>query len=113
MSRCDIVRQFYVELGRNIRRFRARPDVGLSQERLGKRVGLSRTSITNIEKGRQQLPMHMIYVLADALGVDAIALLPDRKKLTPQASRVVIDLASLPPDVAEFVGRVASQENNK
>jgi hypothetical protein len=53
----------------------------------------------------------MLYVFADALGIDATALLPDRKKLSAERSKVVIDLASLPPDVAEFVGRVATPEN--
>jgi transcriptional regulator with XRE-family HTH domain len=105
------VNHFYIELGKNIRRYRQRTGVGLSQEALAKRVGLSRTSITNVEKGRQQLPLHMLYVLADALGVEPVALLPDRKQLAPGKTKVVIDLASLPPDIADFLGRVATPEN--
>jgi transcriptional regulator with XRE-family HTH domain len=51
-----------------------RPD--LTQEKLGRLVGLSRTSITNIEKGRQHIALHQLYVLAEALRVRPEALLP-------------------------------------
>src|SRR5437867_243891 len=84
------MRQFYIELGRNIRRHRQRPGVDLSQDSLAKRVGLSRTSVTNVEKGRQQVPLHMLYVFADALGVEATALLPDKKKLAQEGKRVIV-----------------------
>lgn len=103
--------RFYIEFGQNVRRHRQRVGVKLSQESLAKRVGLSRTSVTNIEKGRQQLPLHMLYSFADALGVDPIALLPDKKKLTRDGRRVTVDLSELPSDLADFVDRVASHEN--
>ncbi len=103
--------RFYVEFGRNLRRQRQRPGAILSQDSLARRVGLSRTSVTNIEKGRQQLPLHMLYAFADALGVEPIALLPDKKQLSQQGKRVVINLNALPPDVADFVDRVASNES--
>lgn len=50
---------------------------GLSQAALSKRVGLSRASVANIEKGRQRIPLHHLYRLAQALGVNAHTLLPD------------------------------------
>ena len=49
----------------------------MSQGSLGKRVGLSRASVANIEKGRQRIPLHHLYRLAQALGVNAHTLLPD------------------------------------
>ncbi len=105
------MRQFYIELGRNIRRHRQRPGVDLSQDSLAKRVGLSRTSVTNVEQGRQQVPLHMLYIFADALGVEATALLPDKKKMAQEGKRVIVDLQKLPPEVADFVGRVATRED--
>ncbi|MCH8096367.1 MAG: helix-turn-helix transcriptional regulator [Proteobacteria bacterium] len=48
----------------------------LTQEKLGRLVGLSRTSITNIEKGRQHVALHQVFALANALGVPPSALLP-------------------------------------
>lgn len=48
----------------------------MTQEKLGSLVGLSRTSIVNIEKGRQHISLHQLFVFADALKVRPEALLP-------------------------------------
>jgi transcriptional regulator with XRE-family HTH domain len=39
-------------------------------------LGLSRTSITNIERGRQPIQLHTLYKIAEVLGVEPTALLP-------------------------------------
>lgn len=104
------MKRLYAEFGRKIRSLRVREELALSQEALSRRVGLSRTSITNIEKGRQQIPLHALYIFADALGVEPSALLPDKKSLIPERKRVTVDLDELPSDIAEFVDRVASKE---
>lgn len=66
---------FYRAFGDLVRLHReGRPD--LTQEKLGRLVGLSRTSITNIEKGRQHIALHQLFALADALKVRPEALLP-------------------------------------
>lgn len=57
----------------------ARKKAGLTQIDLAERVGLSRTSITNIEKGRQGVPLHMFLQLASAIGVQPGGLLPETK----------------------------------
>lgn len=64
----------YWTIGIAIRK--ARDVAGISQEELGKRVDLRRTSIVNIEGGNQRLPIATLYDIADALGVQAVALLP-------------------------------------
>lgn len=56
-----------VDLGPEIRRLRKTRR--LSQEQLGKRVGLSRTSVTNIERGRQHVNLEMARLFMAALGV--------------------------------------------
>src|SRR6266540_6520816 len=48
----------------------------LSQEKLGRLVGLSRTSIVNIEKGRHHLVIHQLLAFARALKLPPEALLP-------------------------------------
>ena len=48
----------------------------LTQEALASLVSLSRTSIANIERGRQQLLLHHFYQIAKALTVDPTDLLP-------------------------------------
>jgi transcriptional regulator with XRE-family HTH domain len=47
----------------------------LTQEQLGERVKLKRTSITNIEKGRQKVLLHTFVEIAAALGVSPKELL--------------------------------------
>src|SRR5713226_3804317 len=59
-----------------------RTEAGMSQEAFAKAVGLSRTSITNIERGRQPVSLHTLYFMADILGVEAVDLLPPAPKNT-------------------------------
>jgi transcriptional regulator with XRE-family HTH domain len=65
---------FYEELGENIRNHRKRRK--LSQDELAKLVSLTRTSLTNIEKGRQHPPVHTLCDIADQLKVDVSELIP-------------------------------------
>ena len=53
----------------------------LKQEALASRVGLSRTSITNIEGGKQRILIDQLYAIADALSVEPCRLLPARSQL--------------------------------
>jgi transcriptional regulator with XRE-family HTH domain len=64
---------FYREFGECLRRER---EGRFSQSELADRVGLSRASIANIERGRQRVPLHMLRVFARELGVDPQVLLP-------------------------------------
>lgn len=52
----------------------------LTQERLAELVSLTRTSITNVEKGRQKLLLHTLAEIAGALEVDLASLLPESGK---------------------------------
>ena len=65
---------FYAELGRNV--LQLRQTRRLTQEQLANIVGLTRTSITNIEKGRQKVLAHLLLQLALALNVNVNELLP-------------------------------------
>jgi len=60
-----VERKFYQKIGRHIREMRLQR--GLSQDRLGELIGLTRTSITNIEYGRQRMLLHTIEDLSTAL----------------------------------------------
>lgn len=54
-----------------------RKELGLTQAKLAMRVGMSRASIANIERGRQNVLLHHVYHLADALEIARISdLLP-------------------------------------
>ncbi|MDD7936151.1 helix-turn-helix transcriptional regulator [Actinomycetospora straminea] len=70
----DDVDRFYREFGERLHDKRVQ--AGMSQEALGAAVGLNRTSISNIEKGRQRLLMHQLPVLAGLLSTTTEDLLP-------------------------------------
>jgi DNA-binding XRE family transcriptional regulator len=67
-------KSFYLAFGRMLAV--ARRKRRISQEMLAEELGLSRTSITNIEKGRQPVQLHTLYVIARLLSIDLKELLP-------------------------------------
>lgn len=71
---------FYNEFGALLEE--TRKNAGLTQDVFSKRVGLSRASIANIEKGRQRIPFHMLYIFADALGVNPEGLMPKKQLIS-------------------------------
>lgn len=71
------MQSLYTEFGRLLRELRVSKK--LTQLEVAEKVGLSRTSITNIELGRQQMPLHMLYLFASAVGTEPQTLLPDKK----------------------------------
>jgi transcriptional regulator with XRE-family HTH domain len=81
----------YAELGRKIREARERPGQNLSQEKLAKRLGVSRASIVNIEAGRQHTPLHVLWQIAEALGTDLALLVPRREDLLLPDAVVPLD----------------------
>jgi DNA-binding XRE family transcriptional regulator len=66
--------QFYQEIGKKIKRERSIS--GINQEQLGKKVGISRVSVVNIEKGKQMPPVHVIWKIAAALDTTVERLFP-------------------------------------
>jgi len=84
---------FYREFGKLLRRHRSSvPD--MTQEKLGHMVGLSRTSITNIEKGRQHIALHQLFAISGALKLRPEVLLPQAVNSLAASSWVV---EKLPP----------------
>jgi DNA-binding XRE family transcriptional regulator len=65
---------FYRELGTQI--VQIRKDRNITQEQLATILGLTRTSVTNIEKGRQKILFHTCVMIAQALSVDLMELMP-------------------------------------
>lgn len=53
-----------------------REERNVTQEELASRVALSRTSITNIERGRQRVMLHQMMDIAQALDADPGKLVP-------------------------------------
>lgn len=89
---------FYKKIGENIKA--KRRERGLSQEGLAKAVGLKRPSMSNIEKGRQNILLHTFCDIVDTLGASANTLLPERQPVEPMQ---MPDLTSYSKEVREFV----------
>ena len=89
----------YALIGDAIRK--RRDGIGMSQEALGSRIGLSRASVTNIESGRHPVSVHHLYGIAGAFGVRVCDLLPDAGSLHPP-------VAAGPPgvDISELLGKL-------
>lgn len=68
------VDRFYRELGSSIRR--ARLEAGLTQSDLGKAIGLTRTSVANVEAGRQHVQAHTLAFVCSTLNKPYEALIP-------------------------------------
>lgn len=102
--------RFYKHVGEKIRAARGKR---LSQEALATAIGLTRTSVSNIENGRQKMLLHTLVDLAAALNVDPARLLPDRH-VPPETSGIAA-LAQLPENervFIEFAIGIAKREEN-
>lgn len=62
-----------------------------SQAQFGAKVGLSRTSVTNIECGRQPIQIHQLYLFASILQVEVSKLLPKETALAELASTEIAE----------------------
>jgi transcriptional regulator with XRE-family HTH domain len=88
MATSDIDR-FYQLVGERVLRMRLTRE--LSQGKLADRVGLTRVSIVNIEKGRQRTPLHVLWQIAKALDVELTTFIPGSQDFEAMASGVQLD----------------------
>lgn len=98
----------YKEFGKKFRK--ARGEADLTQAQVAKRVGLSRTSVTNIERGTQHISLHQLFLLASAVGSEPADLLPDyvlalEELLSPDAIEVLANDA----EGRDFAVRILSK----
>jgi DNA-binding XRE family transcriptional regulator len=96
---------FYREFGKKLAQ--ARHAAKVTQEALAQAIGLSRTSIVNIEKGRQPVHLHLVAQMANSLETEVIKLLPEK---SPAAgSEMVSELQKVSPSARSWVERVITQ----
>ena len=90
-SVAPLVASFYLLIGERVRSHRSA--LGMTQEALAKAAGTARTSITNLEKGLQHVPLHVLLAIAGEFGVEVADLLPKRAELTAANDvRVAVDV---------------------
>ncbi|MFP5227809.1 MAG: helix-turn-helix domain-containing protein [Acidobacteriota bacterium] len=81
--------ELYRGVGRKIRQ--TRENAHLSQNLLAKRLGISRTSIVNIEAGRQRAPLHLLWQIAELLETEVALLIPSPEELLAPQIQTVLD----------------------
>lgn len=92
--------RFYLDFGRRVRA--ARVTSGLTQQGLADALGLTRSSVANIEAGRQRVLLHVPAAIAAATRTALTELLPGEAEVTPLAS-IARDLRGLSVDNREAV----------
>jgi transcriptional regulator with XRE-family HTH domain len=98
--------ELYKEVGSRVRRARLR--AGLSQGDLASSTGLTRTSIVNVESGRQRVPLHRLFDIARVLQVTPEELLPvssrpHRPARRPLNAATLKKLSALPGDERNWI----------
>jgi DNA-binding XRE family transcriptional regulator len=81
----------YRAVGRKIRTARERSEPKLSQDKLAKRLGISRVSVVNIEAGRQHAPLSLLWQIAEILETELALLIPRRNELRSPTGPVELD----------------------
>ncbi len=86
--------------------------LGMTQAELAQASGILRTSITNIEAGRQRAPLHVLYSICSALNVETAAILPanaDVLQLTEVTYSINSLDADVPPKTAELLKQLLEE----
>lgn len=81
--------EIYRGVGRKIRQ--TRESQHLSQDSLAQQLGISRTSMVNIEAGRQRAPLHVLWQIAELLETKLTLLIPTPQELLAPQSHAVLD----------------------
>lgn len=108
-------KRLYVALGERIRSAREGYSGGrMTQAELAEAVQLERTSITNIEKGNQKIPVHMLYRLCDVLRIPVAETLPAMSEVSCEAESAQLNFAGhtyrTTPRVAEALAEFLTAE---
>jgi len=107
----DIARRVQLEFGKRLKR--ARKEKGLKQLALASKLGLTRTSISNIERGEQRIFLDLAYEAAAFLGVEVAALIPPVSEVVVMPRIHSVADAPFGKDVEEEVARVVMEVQAK
>lgn len=106
-------RRLYRLVGQRVRQLRGDD---LTQEELANLAGVARTSITNLELGRQRAPLHQLMRVADALGCELRDLMPSMADLelvpatADSASEEVPIVGEVTPRVRSVISRYTRKD---
>lgn len=90
--------QLYAAIGSEIRA--RRTTAGKRQDELAEAVSLTRSSIANVEAGRQAIPIHHLVDIAETLGTTAADILAAAER---RRAATIPDSPALPKAVVAFL----------
>jgi transcriptional regulator with XRE-family HTH domain len=95
--------RLYLHVGERLKR--RREEKRITQAMLSQRSGVDRSSIANIEGGRQRPSLHVLYKLCAALEIEVSAILPSNVEVVSQraADDRALQGGNLPPKAAQHV----------
>ncbi len=85
----------YLLLGQKIRK--ARSDRDVTQEELSKKLSVTGATISYIEKGAQSVSVHLLYEIAEALGMEIHSLIPTLQEVKNAIPSLDKEIKNLPP----------------
>lgn len=97
----NLEHSIYTSIGSAIAERRSRQR--LTQEELANCIQMSRTSVTNLEKGRQRIPVHTLVAIAQALGTPLSELLPKTDFFEVEPLQNAVDTGKLSANEAELI----------
>jgi len=104
---------FYSWVGKKIILYRKKRK--LTQKEFAKKLGLSRVSIVNIEKGRQTPPLFTYWKIAEILNVDPSEILPSRNEHIRPSSDIMkkklLEIKGLNEDSKEIFSELIKRKN--
>lgn len=109
----------YKDIGETLRTIRKARR--MTQEEIAATAGLERTSIANIEHGKQKTPLHVLYKICFALRIEVAEILPSVSKTViaaPQTTSVDTVLIGdsthyVPASIAQALAKLVSEEEKK
>jgi transcriptional regulator with XRE-family HTH domain len=105
MRQCRrMARDFMTAFGAAVRRLRELR--AMTQAELAERVGLGRTSMTNLERGRQNPPLSLLPELARALGVTVTELIAEATRTPNGADHEVLATAVQDDQLRKWASQV-------
>jgi len=104
--------RFYAKVGARVRE--ARQGARMTQAELASRLQVTRSSVANLEAGRQRIPLHLFALISDALDTEPGKLLPHNPIFGPRPSVEIVDqhLADADESTREFVQSALAQLEN-
>ncbi len=109
----DQVDELYEAIGDRIKAERTQAKI--TQTDLGKRIGLTRSSIANIEAGRQRVMLHWVFQIAEELGINPQKLIgePQVPAMRPVDELDPVEFRGQPDTTPDFVSTALRRAASK